>query len=136
MATKSFSSKQIVKAFIAGTEIPVKKGTATFTKQKSDATGSTSAGWLEFTVGNRGMTFSIEGDLKKDVPQRVLTDTKAIDIPADSDDENVAFKFEFADGTGCEGVAILEPTITGDPQGGANVGFTISGTANGPVTTY
>ncbi len=135
-ASKSVSSKQIVKAEINGSEIAITKGTANFSKQKNDATGSTSGGWLEFTVGNRGLTFTIEGQVKKDAPQRVLSDTAAITIPGDPDNELVSFKLYFADSTGVTGLAIMEASLSGDPQGGSNVGWTINGTASGPVTTF
>ncbi len=136
MASGSQSSKLIVKAYIAGTEIAIKEGSCNFTKQVNDSTGSTSGGWQEFTVGNRGMTFTLSGDTKKLEPKRAITDTKAIEIPANADEELVAFKFFYADGGGCEGVAIMQPTITGNPASGANVGWSISGTASGPVTDF
>ncbi|MBX3380894.1 MAG: hypothetical protein KF805_12450 [Phycisphaeraceae bacterium] len=134
--TKSVNSKLVVRALIAGSEIAIKKGSASFTKQISDATGSTSGGWMEHTVGNRGMTFTLEGDVKSDAPQVSLSATNAISIPASADNESVAFKLYFADGSGVEGIATILCNLSGDPQGGQNVGWTMNGTANGAVTAF
>ncbi|MBS0187288.1 MAG: hypothetical protein JSS51_04420 [Planctomycetes bacterium] len=136
MASKSISSKTIVRMELAGSEIPIKKGTANFEKDLQDATGSTSGGWKEYVVGNRGMTWTADGDVKKDTAQRVLNDTKAIDIPANPDDEEVSFKLYFSDGGGVQGKAFIKTTMNGDPQTGTPVGWTMNGTANGPVTTF
>ena len=63
-------SGKVVKAFIGGTELPITSGSVTQRKQMTDATGSTSNGWEENIVGNRGLDFTLNFQPKRNEPTR------------------------------------------------------------------
>lgn len=138
MSLNGISGKYI-NAKLGGIDIDVVSIDTTIDKFISEVTGSLSAGWREYIVGNRGLSFSITGNLKKVDPLDALDTTNAVNIPATDDAEEIDFEFtvDRAKSKGIRGKAIVRSArLNGNAESGDKQQFVLEGMANGPVTQF
>lgn len=138
MSLNGISGKYI-NVKLAGIDVDVVSCETSIDKFVSEVTGSLSGGWREYIVGNRGMSITITGNIKRADPLDALDTTNAVTIPGTDDGEEIDFELSVdrAKSKGVRGKMIVSSVrLTGNAESSDKQQFVLTGMANGPVTQF